>query len=103
MAAEYLFHPYAESELREAVRYYSERSYKAPQDLINDFDLHIDRIIANPVRYHPCYGPYRRCNMERFPFGIIYRRKADSIYLIAFFHEKRHPDYWKHRIADDQE
>jgi hypothetical protein len=33
---------------------------------------------------------------------VIYREEADAIYVIAVMHEKRHPDYWKERIDEDE-
>jgi toxin ParE1/3/4 len=58
--------------------------------------------MAHPLAGHPCHEVYRRINLNRFPYAIIYRPDGDDIYVIAVMHEKRHPDYWKHRIENDQ-
>jgi toxin ParE1/3/4 len=94
-------HPEAAEELRAAVRWYAERSYQAPSKLIREYDAHVSKIVRSPDGVRFVHGAYRRLNLARFPFAIIYRLRADTIYVIAVMHEKRHPDYWKHRIADD--
>ena len=40
----------------------------------------------------------RRCCVERFPFGIVFREKEEEIQIIAVVHFKRDPDYWKQRL-----
>jgi plasmid stabilization system protein ParE len=101
MSGEPIYHPEAGKEFDEALRYYSERSIKAPEHFIDEFEHEVGRIAANPLCGHPCHTLYRRRNLKHFPYAIIYRPKADSIYVIAVTHEKRLPLYWLHRIEDD--
>lgn len=60
-----------------------------------------NRIRERPTHSHFVYQSYRRLNLNRFSHAIIYREYDDVVYVIAVTHEKRHPDYWKYRIADD--
>jgi len=95
-------HPEADAEAREAMLWYEERSFLAADNFLSELDHYREHITTHPLAGHPCYGVYRRLNLKTFPFALIYRPDGDSIYLIAVMHEKRHPDYWKHRTEDDQ-
>lgn len=33
-----------------------------------------------------------------FPFAIIYLVLDSEVYIVAYAHERRRPDYWEHRI-----
>ncbi len=70
--------------------------------MLAEYDAHIAKIVERPESFRPIYSSYRRLNLHRFPYAIIYRIRARDIYVIAVMHEKRHPDYWKHRIEDDR-
>lgn len=39
----------------------------------------------------------RRCQMRRFPYGIIYEPAASEIIIIAVAHLHREPEYWRLR------
>jgi len=39
----------------------------------------------------------RRCLVNRFPFGVIYQIKSDSVRIIAVADLRRCPDYWLDR------
>ncbi len=33
-----------------------------------------------------------------FPYQVVFMMQEDSATVLAVAHEKREPDYWKHRI-----
>jgi len=39
----------------------------------------------------------RRCLVNRFPFGLIYRIKSGTIQIIAVADLRRRPGYWQDR------
>jgi hypothetical protein len=35
--------------------------------------------------------------VKRFPYKIVYRERADDLYIVAIAHTSRRPGYWKDR------
>ncbi len=100
MPSEIQTHPEALEEVEEAVAYLDERSLWAGDQLAEAYDGAIESIRAHPERHHFIHREFRRCHLRRFPYSIIYRQQGTHIFVIALMHDKRHPDYWKHRIPN---
>jgi toxin ParE2 len=58
----------------------------------------IERINRFPLAWHPFSSNTRRCQLHRFPYGIIYQITDTEILIVAIAHLHRKPDYWKERI-----
>jgi toxin ParE1/3/4 len=90
-------HPEVEPELLEAWSWYDKRSPIAA----DAFALEIDRALANimdaPLRWPRARRGERRFVLDGFPYTIIYRVLADSVFVTAVAHQSRRPEYWKHR------
>jgi plasmid stabilization system protein ParE len=56
------------------------------------------RVCLFPSIFQRLEADLRRCCVDRFPFGIVYREKRGCIQIIAVVHSKRDPDYWKGRL-----
>lgn len=50
------------------------------------------------MAWHPLGGAIRRCQMQRFPYGIIYEPSEAEIVLIAVAPLHREPEYWRSRV-----
>ena len=88
----------AEIEPDEAIGYYN---YEAPglgDAFLTEVLDTLDRIGKFPEAWHPCSKRTRRCQVRRFPYGIIYQIREKEILVIAVSHLHRRPDYWKDRI-----
>ena len=103
MLYEVVTHPEAFAELQEALDWLDERSLWAGKNLSREYDEHISMICEAPASFRKIHSNYRRANLHRFSYHIIYRIRQDYLFVIAFVHDKRHPDYWKARITDDQD
>jgi plasmid stabilization system protein ParE len=92
-----IYHPDAEAELLEAVRFY-ERSVPGLGDrFLHEFDAAV-AIQEAPGRWHIVEAGVRRYVMRRFPYGIYYRIEGDQLRILVVKHHSRHPDYWKYRL-----
>ena len=94
------FHPEADEEYAEAAAYYAEQG---GPDLGGRFYDEIERVIAEiaaaPHRFRR-YDPPARRNLARdFPFAVVYLDEPDRVWILAVMPLRRHPDYWKHRLA----
>lgn len=39
----------------------------------------------------------RKLLLNRFPYALVYRIDGDTVRVLAFMHQSRRPDYWRHR------
>jgi hypothetical protein len=91
------FHPEAEAELFEAIRYYEDREQGLGYDFSIEVFAAIQNIVAYPSAWPTMEEGVRRCLVRRFPYGIVYSIEQNEIFILAVMHLRRHPDYWKHR------
>lgn len=94
------YHPEAEAELVEAAEFYESRSPGLGARFLREFDAAVAEVRASPDRWAVVEGDLRRRTMRRFPFGIYYRIHEDELRILVVKHHSRHPDYWRHRLAD---
>ncbi len=89
----------AEMELWEAVEYYETRSPGLGLDLQAEIQGAVEAIAESPDRWPLRHDGTRRCLTPRFPYVVVYVRLADCIWIIAFAHCKRRPQYWSGRLT----
>ncbi len=89
----------ATTELDEAVTYYNSEHAGLGDDFILEFVRSLERIKAYPQAWQPFTQDTRRCQLRRFPYGIIYQLLETKILIIAISHMHREPGYWKDRIT----
>ena len=88
----------AEQEFRDAFDHYNLESASLGYDFADEVQNTLERIQSNPLAWTPLSTNSRRCLTKRFPFGIIYRIKEDTILINAVMHMHRDPVSWKKRI-----
>ena len=88
----------ARRELNEAVRYYNLQRGDLGESFRDEAWEAVRRIREFPLAWHLLGGAIRRCQMERFPYGIIYEPSEVEIVLIAVAHLHRNPEYWRSRV-----
>ena len=93
------FHPAADAELDQAVEYYEQCQSGLGLEFAEDVYAAIARIIEYPALWSQISSNTRRCMTNRFPYGIIYRIKNNSIHIIAVANLHRRPNYWEKRIV----
>jgi hypothetical protein len=90
----FYFHEHAENEFCKAVDYYEDCRPGLGIEFSKEVYAAIDRIIRYPEAWSPLSVNTRRCLVNRFPFGVIYQIKPDSIRIIAVADLRRRPNYW---------
>jgi len=94
------FHPEAETEFNLAIDYYKDCAEGLGLDFSVEVYITIERIIAYPKAWIVLEDEVRRCLTRRFPYGILYTIKNNSIFILAVMNLHRDPDYWKYRLDD---
>ena len=88
----------AQIELDDSIDYYNSESIGLGDEFLAEVLHALDRIKNFPQAWHPFTGITRRCQLRRFPYGIIYQLLDTEILVIAVANLHRNPDYWKNRI-----
>lgn len=94
----YFFHPEAKEELFEAINFFEECKSCLGLEFSKDIFSTIQRKSHFPLAWSKFSENTRRCLTKRFPFGVIYQKIEEEIYIIAVMQLNREPDYWKKRI-----
>lgn len=94
----------AAQEFYEAVVFYNIQQQGLGQEFAKEVQATIERIKQNPEAWTTVFSSKRarRCLTNRFPFGIIYQIRHDSILILAVWHQRRRPQIWQERISKDK-
>ncbi len=93
----FFFHPDASEEFSEAVSYYEDCQPGLGLEFAEEVYGTVTRILAYPTAWAPLSENTRRCLLNRFPYGLIYQIKSESVHIIAVSNLQRRPGYWKER------
>lgn len=87
----------AERELENAAEWYHQHRVGLDASFLIEIRLALARIRAFPNAWTRVSRRCRRCRLNRFPYGIIYQIRDDTILVIAIAHLNRRPDFWRAR------
>jgi hypothetical protein len=93
-----VFLPPAKAEFVEAVSYYNTQSEGLGYDLAAEVKKTLTRIIQYPEAWPNISKRTRRCRTNRFPYGVIYQIRENTLLIVAIMHLSRHPEMWKSRL-----
>jgi plasmid stabilization system protein ParE len=93
----YFYHPAAEAEFYDAIEYYESCAAGLGYDFSIEVHSTIERILLYPKAWPILVNDIRRCQTNRFPYGILYIEEQAEIYIIAVMHLQRDPTYWHKR------
>jgi hypothetical protein len=91
-------HDAAEEELDAAVAYYESCRPGLGVDFANEVYAAIVLACDYPEAGAKLTANTRRRLIKRFPFGVIYQRKAEALAVIAIADLRRKPAYWRKRL-----
>jgi plasmid stabilization system protein ParE len=92
------FHPEAEAEFIAAGEFYEAQAAGLGFDFVAEVRHAARTIAAHPEVGHRFSKRLRRTLVRRFPYGLLYRVDADTIFVVAVMHLRRRPGYWKGRV-----
>ena len=91
------WHPAAQEEATAAAQFYWERQPGLEQRFLDILEDALHRILRRPQLYPKVADNIHKCKLPRFPYGVMYRTKPDTIEVLAVMHLRREPGYWKQR------
>ena len=88
----------AQAELTEAIDYYNAQKEGLGFEFAEEVKETIERIIQYPEAWSLISHRTRRCRTKRFPYGIIYELRGNTILIVAVMHLHREPQSWRGRV-----
>ena len=96
------FLPPAKAELMDAISYYNMQSEGLGYEFAAEVKRTIERIIQYPDAWFNLSKRTHRCRTNRFPYGIIYQVRKESLLIVAVMHLSREPETWKLRLGNKE-
>ena len=95
----------AAAELYEAIVYYNIQRNGLGLEFAKEVQDTIERIKQNPEAWTTISTSKqaRRCLTNRFPYGIIYQIRKNTILIVAVMHLKRRPQTWQFRLRKNSQ
>lgn len=90
---EVTYHPLVKTDVAEALRYYRRISPRLADELRDELRDIIRRAAAHPSHFHPTDRGFRRANLPRFPYHVLYEVHAETLRVMIVRHNKRHPQF----------
>jgi toxin ParE1/3/4 len=87
----------AEREYAESMLYYLEESPFAADDFIEEVEAALLEIAEFPERYPIAESDVRAKVLNKFPFTLFYRIKAEEVTVSSISHQKRNEGHWRDR------
>ena len=87
-----VFHPLVRRDVLEIKRYYRQVSSRLAGEFEQELRSIIDAAAANPSRFHLVDRGFRRANLQRFPYHVLYELEASAIRVMIVKHHKRAPE-----------
>ena len=89
----------AEHEFVEAINWYNSESEGLGFEFSAEVRRTLVRISDFPQAWTPLSARTRRCRMNRFPYGVIYQIRDETILVVAIMHLHRNSMSWRKRLS----
>jgi toxin ParE2 len=87
----------ARQELDETISYYNTELSGLGEAFLLEVLSAIERTRQYPKAWHPLTENTRRCQLKRFPYGLIYEAGEAEVLIIAVANLHRRPGFWRNR------
>ncbi len=92
----------AEAEFLDAISFYNMQSEGLGYEFAAEVKRTIERIIQYPEAWFKLSKRTHRCRTNRFPYGIIYQVRAETLLIVAVMHLSREPQTWQSRLRNKE-
>lgn len=87
----------AKEDIREAFRWYEERSTGLGFEFLRAVRTALSPLTRDPQQFPVVLEDIRRTRLRRFPYSVFYVAAASSTSVIAIMHDRRDPRRWQAR------
>lgn len=92
----------AEAEFFNAISFYNTQSEGLGYEFAAEVNRTIQRIIQYPEAWAKLSKRTRRCRTNRFPYGVIYQIREETLLIVTVMHLSREPQTWKSRLKNEE-
>ena len=89
--------PLAEQDIEAAAVWYEEQAPGLGRRFLSAVRATLAAVRAAPEHHARVYRDVRRAGVERFPYGVFYVVRGETVHVIACMHGRRHPRRWQSR------
>ena len=93
--------PDAEADIAAAYDWYEEQREGLGREFLEEISVAIDAVQADPMRFQAIFRTLRRALVHRFPYGIFFIARPDTIIVVAAMHLARNPRRIHRRAKSD--
>jgi toxin ParE2 len=87
----------AEAEFAEATDWYAARSHAAAERFVSSVESLLNHLSEHAHQFPIIFSDIRRVGVPGFPYGVFFRLRGSTCYVIAIMHGRRHPRRWQSR------
>lgn len=81
-------------ELIEGYLWYENRRDGLGEEFHEEVQASFKILCERPESFAKWRGPYKRINLDRFPYILIFRLVKNTVIIFSVFHNKRNPAVW---------
>lgn len=97
MTPRFIVRPLAEVDIAEAFDWYEQRSRGLGMEFLRAVDVTFASIARTPQMFPQLQKNVRRARLRRFPYGVFFIARSDTISVLAVMHAHRDPRRWLSR------
>jgi toxin ParE1/3/4 len=87
------YHPLVKADVLRIQQYYHGISRRLANEFEEELRETVRKAASNPLRSHMVERGFRRVNLGRFPYHILYEIKGELLRVMIVRHNKRHPNF----------
>lgn len=92
------FHPEATEDIRMIAEKYGKISERVHERFWAELETVIQRVGEFPERHHFDLSRFRRANLKKFPYHILFEITDSKVYIVAVRHDRRNPSFGLDRM-----
>jgi plasmid stabilization system protein ParE len=89
---DHIFHPLAVRDARAIEEGYAKISGKLADRFWSELNETLDEIFQHPERQHFDPSGYRRRNLKKFPYHILFEERLECLRIMVIRHDHRKPN-----------
>ena len=91
------FHPEVRRDVSAAIRHYDSISDVLGDDFWAKFEQACSQVESHPKHFHFDPSGWRRANLEKFPYHLLFCEELDGVRIMTLRHDRRSPRYGMRR------
>jgi plasmid stabilization system protein ParE len=89
----------AQADIEVAASFYEERG-NLGSAFLAELQAAMDRILQYPLGWAEIDPGLRRCQLNRFPYGVLYEIREDTLFVVEVLDLRRDPKSWRARLKE---